>query len=79
MPTSGLNAMSEQKLKKMLEQNNRLREQLDLPRVPVSQASQMLIKYVSTTRDYLVPSVWGTPGANDPFANKSGGCECTIL
>ncbi|KAK9703757.1 Guanine nucleotide-binding protein subunit gamma [Basidiobolus ranarum] len=79
MPTSGLNAMSEQKLKKMLEQNNRLREQLDLPRVPVSQASQMLIKYVSTTRDYLVPSVWGTPGANDPFVNKSSGCECTIL
>ncbi|ORY06433.1 guanine nucleotide-binding protein subunit gamma [Basidiobolus meristosporus CBS 931.73] len=79
MPASGLNAMSEQKLKKMIEQNSRLREQLDLPRVPVSQASQMLIKYVTTTRDYLVPSVWGTPGANDPFVSKSSGCECTIL
>ncbi|KAK9765480.1 Guanine nucleotide-binding protein subunit gamma [Basidiobolus ranarum] len=78
MPASGLNAMSEQKLKKMTDYNHRLREQLDLPRVPVSQASRMLIKYVTTTRDYLIPSIWGAPGANDPFANKGGGCECVI-
>ncbi|ORY03595.1 hypothetical protein K493DRAFT_206761 [Basidiobolus meristosporus CBS 931.73] len=71
--------MSEQKLRKMMEYNQRLKEQLELPREPVSQASRMLIKYVSTTRDYLLPSVWGTPGANDPFANKGGGgCECVL-
>jgi guanine nucleotide-binding protein subunit gamma len=32
-------SISEAKLKKILDHNDRLREQLDLPRIPVSEAS----------------------------------------
>ncbi|ORX80349.1 hypothetical protein K493DRAFT_242765 [Basidiobolus meristosporus CBS 931.73] len=71
--------MSEHKLKKMMELNTHLKCQLDQQRVPISQASHMLIKYVTTTRDYLVPSVWGSPNTNDLFAAKGAGCECNIM
>jgi guanine nucleotide-binding protein subunit gamma len=71
--------MSELKLKKLLEVNNRLKEQLDMPRLAVSEASQALIKYVKTTKDYLVPSVWGNiDKKEDPFAKNEGPCACTI-
>ncbi|CAB4396972.1 uncharacterized protein OCT59_023159 [Rhizophagus irregularis] len=63
------------KLQRILDHNQRLREQLDLPRVRVSQASSMLIKYVQSTKDYLVPSVWGPAGPADPFVTK-GGISC---
>ncbi|CAG8466686.1 9416_t:CDS:2 [Ambispora leptoticha] len=80
MPTPVKN-ISEYKLQRILEHNQRLREQLDLPRVKVSQASSMLIKYVTSTKDYLVPSVWGLPGPADPFVTKSSvACAgCTII
>ncbi|ORX90679.1 hypothetical protein K493DRAFT_230081 [Basidiobolus meristosporus CBS 931.73] len=71
--------ISEHKLKKLVEYNNHLRSQLDQQRISTSQASHMLIKYVTTTRDYLVPSVWGSTNANDLFAAKGAGCECNVM
>ncbi|KAI9137654.1 guanine nucleotide-binding protein subunit gamma [Paraphysoderma sedebokerense] len=72
--------MSELKLKKLVEYNNRLKEQLDMPRMTVSEASQSLIKYVKTTKDFLVPSVWGTVDKkDDPYGPIGGPCSCTIV
>ncbi|KAG0234661.1 hypothetical protein BGW42_006281 [Actinomortierella wolfii] len=68
--------VSDTKLKKFQEHNQRLREQLEMHRITVSEASQGLIKYVTTTRDALIPSLWGMP-SSDPFSKKSSGC-CTI-
>ncbi|KAJ2754911.1 plasma membrane localization protein [Coemansia pectinata] len=64
--------MSEHKLRKIIEHNNRLKEQLELPRIPVSQASEALISYTQSTKDYLLPSIWGPP-PHDPFASQAGG------
>ncbi|KAI8381143.1 G-protein gamma subunit [Radiomyces spectabilis] len=72
--------ISEAKLKRLLDYNQRLREQLDVPRIPVSEASASLIEYCKTTRDPLVPSVWGhVDGKDDPFAPTSGGGCCSVM
>ncbi|KAJ2132673.1 plasma membrane localization protein [Coemansia sp. RSA 921] len=69
--------MSEHKLRKINEHNSRLKEQLELPRIPVSQASDALIEFTKTTKDYLIPSLWGPP-PHDPFASQTGGtCGCS--
>ncbi|KAJ2613581.1 hypothetical protein COEREDRAFT_40991 [Coemansia reversa NRRL 1564] len=71
--------MSEHKLRKIVEHNSRLKEQLELPRIPVSQASESLISFVTSTKDYLLPSVWGPP-PHDPFASQtSGSCGCSVM
>ncbi|KAI9472602.1 hypothetical protein BX667DRAFT_516641 [Coemansia mojavensis] len=71
--------MSEHKLRKIIEHNNRLKEQLELPRIPVSQASESLIEFTKTTKDYLIPSQWGPP-PHDPFASQTGGsCGCSVM
>ena len=51
--------MSEIKLRRLTELNTRLREDLDRPRINVSEACAQLIAYTKTTKDYMVPSVWG--------------------
>ncbi|KAI0929039.1 hypothetical protein AcW1_006094 [Taiwanofungus camphoratus] len=40
-----------------------------------------LIRYCKSTKDYLVPSVWGTVSkAEDPFgAPPASGCQCIIM
>ncbi|KAG0348187.1 hypothetical protein BG005_011689 [Podila minutissima] len=68
--------VSDQKLKRFLEHNQRLKEQLEMRRISVSEASQSLIQYVSNTRDALIPIVWGTI-ASDPFSKQTTSC-CTI-
>ncbi|KAL2913719.1 Guanine nucleotide-binding protein subunit gamma [Polyrhizophydium stewartii] len=71
--------MSELKLRKLMEHTQRLKEQLDLPRIKVSEASQTLIQYVTTTKDSLLPSVWGpVDKKDDPFQTGAGGC-CVVL
>ncbi|KAH0499001.1 hypothetical protein TgHK011_006224 [Trichoderma gracile] len=57
-----------------------LREDLDRERIPVSTASKSIIAYCNGTRDYMVPSVWGTvPKGEDPYApQQSGGC-CVVM
>ncbi|KAG0277473.1 hypothetical protein BGZ96_002847 [Linnemannia gamsii] len=72
----GTSGVSEVKLKRFLEHNQRLREHLEMRRIPVSEASNSLIQFVTTTRDALIPSLWGTTGS-DPFAKQSSGC-CII-
>ncbi|TPX30827.1 hypothetical protein SmJEL517_g05693 [Synchytrium microbalum] len=79
--SSSLATMSEIKLKKLVELNQRLKEQLDLNRIPVSEASSSLIKYITSTKDSLLPSVWGpVDKKDDPYAAPSGPCgDCVIF
>ncbi|CAO3680855.1 hypothetical protein G6F70_002446 [Rhizopus microsporus] len=66
--------ISEAKLKRILEYNERLKEQLDLPRIPVSEAASSLIDYCNSTKDPLLPSIWGpVDKEHDPFAPAAGG------
>ncbi|KAI8141068.1 guanine nucleotide-binding protein subunit gamma [Fennellomyces sp. T-0311] len=61
--------LSESKLKRINEYSQRLKEQLDMPRIPVSEAAASLIDYCNATHDPLVPSVWGPlDRQDDPFA-----------
>ncbi|KAJ2787005.1 Guanine nucleotide-binding protein subunit gamma [Coemansia interrupta] len=72
-----MSTVLDHKLRKIIEHNNRMKEQLELPRIPVSQASESLISYTQNTKDYLLPSIWGPP-SQDPFASQpSGACGCS--
>lgn len=73
-------SMADLKLRRLTELNNRLREDLDRERIPVSQASKSIIAYCNSTRDYMVPSVWSiVPKSEDPYApQQSGGC-CVVM
>ncbi|KAF8937433.1 hypothetical protein BGZ47_009055 [Haplosporangium gracile] len=68
--------VSDIKLKRFLEHNQRLQEQLEMRRISVSEASQSLIKFVMGTKDLLIPTLWGNP-PSDPFSKQATGC-CTI-
>ncbi|EIW67236.1 guanine nucleotide-binding protein subunit gamma [Tremella mesenterica] len=72
--------MHELKLRRLLEHNHRLREELARPRVMVSIASLNLINYCRSTKDPMIPSLWGPLGrGEDPFApQENGGC-CTLM
>ncbi|CAG8536778.1 8147_t:CDS:2 [Acaulospora morrowiae] len=73
-------SMSEIKLRRLAELNQRLREDLDRPRVRVSEASNSLITYCKNTRDFLVPSVWGpVDKRDDPYVMSGGSCHCNIM
>ncbi|KAF8977634.1 hypothetical protein BDQ17DRAFT_1440538 [Cyathus striatus] len=50
----GRQNLSELKLRRILEHNQRLREDLARPRVKVSEASASLIRYCKATKDHLV-------------------------
>jgi guanine nucleotide-binding protein subunit gamma len=73
-------SMADLKLRRLTELNSRLREDLERERIPVSQASRSIIAYCNSTRDYMVPSVWGAvPRGEDPYApQQSGGC-CMVM
>jgi len=76
---AGRQSMSELKLRRLLEHNQRLREDLARPRLRVSEASASLIRYCKTTKDHLVPSVWGPVArAEDHYGQQTPGCKCTI-
>ncbi|KAF9514469.1 hypothetical protein BS47DRAFT_872476 [Hydnum rufescens UP504] len=73
-------SMSELKLRRLTEHNQRLRDDLARPRLRVSEASQSLINYCKQTKDHLVPSVWGPIGkGEDPYAPPAQGCNCSIM
>ncbi|TEB25946.1 guanine nucleotide-binding protein subunit gamma [Coprinellus micaceus] len=77
--TGGRQSMSELKLRRLLEHNQRLREDLARPRVKISEASASLIAYCRNTKDHLVPSVWGPVGrAEDPYGQQATGKCCTV-
>ncbi|EPZ33274.1 G-protein gamma subunit [Rozella allomycis CSF55] len=63
--------MSELKLQKLIQLNQRLKEELDMPRIPVSEAALALRKYTESTTDPLVKG-----GGDNPFLKKpSVGCS----
>lgn len=72
--------MADLKLRRLTELNNRLREDLERERIPVSIAAKSIISYCNGTRDYMVPSVWNSvPKGEDPYApQQSSGC-CAIM
>jgi len=71
--------MSELKLRRLAEHNQRLREDMARPRARVSEASANLIRYCKTTKDHLVPSVWGPLAkGEDPYAPPTSGC-CVVM
>ncbi|KAG0370297.1 hypothetical protein BGZ54_006983 [Gamsiella multidivaricata] len=72
----GSSGVSDVKLKRFLEHNQRLKEQLEMRRITVSEASQSLIKFVTSTKDSLMPNQWGN-ASSDPFLKQSSGC-CTV-
>ncbi|KAI8594518.1 G-protein gamma subunit [Dissophora ornata] len=72
----GTSGVSEVKLKRFLEHNQRLKEQLEMQRISGSEASESLIKFVTSTKDSLLPTLWGN-APSDPFSKQSTGC-CTI-
>jgi len=71
--------MAELKLRRLTELNARLREDLERPRIKVSEACTSMINYTRNTKDFMVPSLWGTVDKReDPYApQQSGGC-CVI-
>jgi guanine nucleotide-binding protein subunit gamma len=73
-------SMADLKYRRLTELNSRLKEDLDRPRVKVSEAALSLINYCNNTRDFMVPSVWGqVDKRDDPYApQQSGGC-CTVM
>ncbi|EGN95537.1 hypothetical protein SERLA73DRAFT_60141 [Serpula lacrymans var. lacrymans S7.3] len=77
----GRQSMSELRYRRLLEHNQRLREDLARPRIRVSEASASLIRYCKTTRDHLVPSVWGPVGrSEDPYAPQgTKGPNCCVI
>ncbi|CAD6588119.1 MAG: hypothetical protein ASARMPREDX12_003169 [Alectoria sarmentosa] len=53
-------SMADLKLRRLNELNSRLREDLERPRIKVSEASMSLIQYCTNTKDFMVPSMWGS-------------------
>ncbi|KAI0797552.1 G-protein gamma subunit [Abortiporus biennis] len=75
-------SMSELKYRRLVEHNQRLKDDLMRPRIRVSEASASLIRYCKTTKDALVlPSVWGPVSkADDPYATEGQeGCQCVLM
>ncbi|KAI8990054.1 G-protein gamma subunit [Pilobolus umbonatus] len=72
--------VSETKLRKLVEMNNKLKEQLNLPRIPISEASRSIIDYCQATNDLMLPSVWGNRHP-DPFTEPANGCggSCVVM
>ncbi|RKF54018.1 Guanine nucleotide-binding protein subunit gamma [Golovinomyces cichoracearum] len=72
-------SMADLKLRRLTELNARLREDLERERIPVSQAAKSILNYTNT-KDYMVPSIWGSiDKKDDPYTpQQSGGC-CTVM
>ncbi|KAL1918132.1 uncharacterized protein VTP21DRAFT_3398 [Calcarisporiella thermophila] len=77
------NGTLDPKLQKLLEDNKKLEEELNKEYIPMSEACTSIMNYINNTRDYLVPSVWGGAGSDDPFGSAKRthwrGLDCLIL
>ncbi|PUU74518.1 GGL domain-domain-containing protein [Tuber borchii] len=72
--------MAELKLRRLTELNARLREDLERPRVKVSEACHSMIAYISNTKDFMVPSTWGqVDKREDPYAPIANGPSCCVI
>jgi len=73
-------SMADLKLRRLNELNLRLREDLDRPRIKVSEASMSLITYCNTTKDFMVPSLWGqVDKREDPYVQQQSPSCCAIM
>jgi len=73
-------SMADLKLRRLTELNNRLREDLERERIPVSQAAKSIISYTSSTKDYMVPSIWGSVDKkDDPYVLQQSGSCCVLM
>jgi len=73
-------SMSELKLRRVTEHIQRLRDDLARPRIRVSDAAASLIRYAKTTKDPLIPSVWGpVTKTEDPFYTPQAGGGCCVI
>ncbi len=71
--------MSDVRAQRLVAANDRLKAELELPRMLVSKSSVALKAYCAANKDPLVPSVWGKVDEKDnPYAKKGGG-DCALL
>ncbi|KAL7421148.1 Guanine nucleotide-binding protein subunit gamma [Cryptotrichosporon argae] len=71
--------MAELKLRRLLEHNQRLRDDLARPRIKVSEASATLKAYCSSTPDPILRGAFGeTKKGQDPYAPVEKGC-CSLM
>ena len=93
-PHKSATAMTELKYRRVADLNQKLRDDFDRPRCKTSNACNKyvrsvvalsslvgsLIQYTKTTKDYMVPSVWGAVDKkDDPYAPaQSNGC-CKVM
>ncbi|KAF2771060.1 hypothetical protein EJ03DRAFT_44808 [Teratosphaeria nubilosa] len=74
-------SMAELKLRRLTELNQRLQEDLNRRRIPVSEAAMDLIAFTDREpKDFMVPSRWGqVDRRDDPYApQQQGGC-CSVM
>ncbi|KAI4160636.1 MAG: hypothetical protein LQ342_005569 [Letrouitia transgressa] len=73
-------SMAELKLRRLNELNLRLKEDLERPRIRVSEASMSLIQYCQNTKDFMVPSLWGSVDKrDDPYAPQQPNNCCSVM
>ncbi|KAL8822090.1 MAG: hypothetical protein Q9191_007167 [Dirinaria sp. TL-2023a] len=73
-------SMADLKLRRLNELNTRLKEDLERPRIRVSEASMSLIQYCTNTKDFMVPSMWGSVDRReDPYAPQQSNSCCVIM
>ncbi|KAJ3381367.1 hypothetical protein HDU92_005356 [Lobulomyces angularis] len=70
--------MSELKLQKLLQLNERLKQEEELPRIKVSETSKVLSTFVTSTPDPLTQPTRPEFGDN-PFIKKQGGKGCVVV
>lgn len=68
-----LNRVKQMKLERLTRYNMRLREELKHDRIKASNCALMVIDYMETHEDKLIPEIWGQSGDNQykPQAHKS--------
>ncbi|KAJ8098733.1 GGL domain-containing protein [Lipomyces tetrasporus] len=70
----------ELRLKRVRDLCVRLETDLARPRIRTSEACQSIIQYTKTTKDFMVPSVWGTiDKREDPYNPPSEGGCCSVM
>ncbi|OMJ09781.1 Guanine nucleotide-binding protein subunit gamma [Smittium culicis] len=69
---------AERQLNRLIETNRLLTEDLQLERIPVSEASQSIIEFTTTKKDYLLKSIWGKPPV-DPFTEEQDETCCSVM
>ncbi|KAK9356749.1 GGL domain-containing protein [Lipomyces doorenjongii] len=70
----------ELRLKRVRDLCSRLEADLVRPRIRTSEACQSIIQYTKNTKDFMVPSVWGSiDKREDPYNPPSEGGCCSVM